>query len=173
MILRADRRLWPDGSRAVLGVACCLAFCALISTSCGEEQDPNWAQFNAEDDTLSIDVGSADLLDAVSVELHSSVTGIVIGEATVDPGGGPLGTLHTVLVVVHDDWEDQVGRATVRTQSDGRGADEYEMELDPADEGYYGLELVSVGAEGEQRSDTLTFRLWYDSEEDGSQDSGG
>jgi hypothetical protein len=32
---------------------------------------------------------------------------------------------------------------------------------------------VAVGEEGEQRSDTLTFRLWYDSEEETSGDDTG
>ncbi len=154
---RAPRALvWPAGL---------LLVCSVLGYDCQKDTEPNWVQFNGSDDSVTIEVGAADLLDPVVVDLTSSVTSLVVGSATVTPGGGPVGTEHTLLVVVEDEWENDVERVTVRTESGDRGADEYELEPDPADEGYYGLVIVSVGEEGEQRSDELTFRLWYDSEE--------
>jgi hypothetical protein len=154
--------------RAFLLPAGLFLACGLLGYDCQEEVEPTWVQFNGSDDTVVIEVGSDELLDPVSCDLTSSVTGLVVGSATVSPGGGPIGTEHSILVIVGDDWEHDVGRVSVRTDSGERGKDEYELEPDPADEGYYGLTIISVGEEGEQRSDSLTFRLWYDSEEESS-----
>lgn len=169
--LSSDVR-WPSFGRAFFLPAGLVLFCTQLGVSCEEEAEPNWVQFNGSGDAVIIEVGIADELDPVSCELTSSVTGLVVGQATVTPGGGPIGTEHTILVVVEDEWENDVGRVSVRTDSGERGTDEYELEADPADEGYYGLTIVSVGEEGEQRSDTLTFRLWYDSEETAGDDTG-
>jgi hypothetical protein len=146
--------------------------CGLLALDCSEDTDPNWVQYNSDEDFVSLEVGASEELDPVSCDLTSEVAGLVIGSASVTPGGGPIGTEHSVLVIVDDEWENEVGRVTVRTDSGERGEDEYELEADPADEGYYGLTIVSVGEEGEQRTDTLTFRLWYDSEEESSDDTG-
>lgn len=158
---------------ALLWPACLFLACGLLGYDCQEEVEPNWVQFNGDADSVTIEVGAAEELDPVSCELTSSVTGLVVGSAEVTPGGGPIGTEHTLLVVVENDWENDVGRVTVRTDSGDRGTDEYELESDPADEGYYGLTIISVGEEGELRSDTLTFRLWYDSEDASSGDDTG
>jgi hypothetical protein len=166
-------KLVSRARRVVLGPACLFLACGLLGYDCQEEVEPNWTQFNGDADSVTIEVGAAEELDAVSCELTSSVTGLVVGSAEVSPGGGPIGTEHTLLVVVEDDWENDVGRVSVRTDSGDRGSDEYELESDPADEGYYGLTIISVGEEGEQRSDTLTFRLWYDSEEETTGDDTG
>jgi hypothetical protein len=159
--------------RALLGPACLILAGGLLGYDCQQDVEPNWVQFNSSEDTITIEVGSEQELEPVGCDLTSSVTGLVVGSAEVTPGGGPIGTEHTLLVIVGDDWENDVGRVTVRTDSGDRGTDEYELEPDPADEGYYGLTIVSVGEEGEQRSDTLTFRLWYDSEEETSGDDTG
>ncbi len=159
--------------RALLTPAGLFLVCGLLAYDCQEETEPNWIQFNGEADEVTIEVGAAELLDDVSCELTSSVTGLVVGSASVSPGGGPIGTEHTILVVVEDEWEHDVGRVSVRTDSGDRGTDEYDLDPDPADEGYYGLTILSVGDEGEQRTDTLTFRLWYDSEEETKSDDTG
>ncbi len=139
--------------------------CALVGMDCSEEDEPSWEQYNAEDDSVDIEVGLDEETEDVTTELHSNVVEQVIGSASVSPGGGPIGTTHFITVVVEDEWENHVGRVTVRTDSGERGEDEYELEADMSDEGAYGLEIVSVGEEGEQRTDTLTFRLWYDDED--------
>lgn len=159
--------------RAVLWPAGLLLACGLLGYDCQQDTEPNWVQFNGAADAVTIEVGIDSELDPVSCEITSSVTSLVVGSATVTPGGGPIGTEHTILVVVEDDWENDVGRVSVRADSGERGIDEYELEADPADEGYYGLVIVSVGDEGEQRSDELTFRLWYDSEEESTGDDTG
>jgi len=74
------------------------------------------------------------------------------------------------VIIVFDDYQDQVDRVSVRTSSPGRGEDEYDLIQDSADEGYYKLTITSAGEPDETRDDTLTFRLWQASttEEDGS-----
>ena len=94
----------------------------------------------------------------------SSTGQVEVGLARVDPGGGPIGTNHDFVVEVYDEYQDVVDRASVRLKSPGRGEDEYDLEQDSADEGVYLVTLESEGAEGEQREDLLTFRLWTISE---------
>ena len=91
----------------------------------------------------------------------------MVGTATVDPQGAPCGTEHTIVVIVADEYEDQVDRVTVVTNSPDRGTDEYELVQDSADEGYYKLSLQSTGEPGEEREDTLTFRLYEYVEDSG------
>lgn len=138
---------------------------ALVSVSlggCTTAEEPDWARFNADTDMVVVSVGAAEVLDPVSILLHSSSGQVEVGTATVTPGGGPIGTEHTLIVHVEGAFEDRVGRASVRTDSGSRGEDEYEMEPDSADEGLYSIMLVSVGETGEVRDDIFTVRLWYD-----------
>lgn len=128
--------------------------------ACNKDEEVSYEQFNASDDTLDVEVGVAELLDAVSIDLHSTTGQVVIGTASVDPGGGPIGTEHTVSVEIADDYENKVDRCSVRTDSGDRGKDEFDMDPDSADEGFYSLSLVSVGESDEQRTDTLTIRVW-------------
>ena len=144
---------------------CWLACAAsLLGVDCSKDEEPNWVQFNRDGDSVLVEVGAETELDPVSAALVSQ-WGVEVGEGTVTPGGGPIGTLHRALVVVGDDWEDRVGRVTVRIDSGDRGVDEYELTSDPADEGTWGIEIESQGSEGEQRTDTFTFRLWYDDQD--------
>lgn len=133
---------------------------SVLLFGCDPDEEVTYEQFNAPDDALSVEVGAASELDESSIELHSSTGAVVVGTATVDPGGGPSGTVHTVTVEVYDDYQHIVDRASVRTDSGDRGVDEYDMTGDSADEGYYVLELTSVAGDGETRTDTLTIRLW-------------
>jgi hypothetical protein len=87
-----------------------------------------------------------------------------VGLARVDPGGGPIGTSHEIVIEVFDAYQDVVDRASVRTSSPGRGEDEYDLDQDSADEGVYLITLESEGDLDELREDTLTFRLWTISE---------
>lgn len=166
------RRSWGRWCGALV-----LPAALLVSSGCEEDQEPVWEQFNATDDQVSVEVGVEETLDAVTTFLHSSSGQVEVGEASVEPGGGPIGTEHLFVVQVYDDWEAQVERATVRVDSGERGVDEYEMTPDSADEGLYTTTLVSVGTEGETRTDTVTFRLWYDvsdeEEASGGDDTGG
>lgn len=140
--------------------------------ACTADDETTYEQFNADDDEISISVG-VDLLDAVSVDLHSTTGEVVIGTASVDPGGGPVGTEHTILVEIADDYEEMVDRVSVRAKAEGRGDDEYDLQGDSADEGLYKKTLVSQGEEGETREDTFVIRVWdIVDDTDGQSDTG-
>ncbi len=146
--------------------------------ACSKDEEVTYSQFNGSDDSITIQVGIDELLDPAEVELSSSTGEVTVGIATVDPGGGPLGTEHAVVVQVYDDWQHIVDRVTIRLSSPNRGDDEFALDQDSADEGVWKTTLVSVGTDGEVREDTLTVRCWdQDDDEDGeassSDDSGG
>ena len=128
--------------------------------ACNKDDEITYVQFNAKNDTFAIEVGVPEELPAVEGELHSSTGEVVVGTVEISPGGGPIGTTHSIVVKIDNENEDQVDRVTVRTDSPGRGEDEYKLTQDSADEGYYKTKLESVGAEGEERTDELTIRLW-------------
>lgn len=128
---------------------------------CQQDEETVWVQFNATDDQLEVEITAAeDLGEAVSTELSSTSSTVVVGSASVDPGSGPVGTDHLVEVDVDFEWEDIIDRVSVRTDSGERGVDEYDLKRDSADHGHWWIELTSVGEEGEERVDVLTFRLW-------------
>lgn len=132
----------------------------LLAAGC-KKSDTEWIRFNGESDDLSIEVtASADLGDEVSIELSSTTGTVVVGEAYVDPGSGPVGTDHELFVDVFDDYEEEVGLVTVITESGERGEEEYELRQDSADHGHWVLTLTSLGEEGEVRTDTFTIALW-------------
>lgn len=155
-------------TRTILAV--CLLLCA-----CKKEEEITYTQINGTDDSLTVEVGVDELLDRAEIALTSSTGQVEVGSAFVDPAGGPIGTEHEIVVEVYDAYEDLVDRASVRVSAEGRGDDEYDLDRDSADEGFYKIVLETNGAEGEVRTDTLTFRLW-DSDADvddvGTEDSG-
>ena len=128
--------------------------------ACNKDEEVEYVQYNADCDTLGVRVGIDDEIDPVETSIHSSTGEVEIGWAEIRPGGGPIGTEHEIVVVVDDDYEDVIDLLTVRTDSGDRGEDEYALEQDSADEGYYKLSLESVGETGEIREDMLTFFLW-------------
>jgi len=133
-----------------------------VLLACTEGDESAYIRFNSESDQLTIQVGTEEVLEAVSVSLYSTTGTVEIGSASVDPGGGPIGTIHTLTVEVFDDWENEVSRVSVRTDSGERGEDEYDLEADSADEGLYLRELSSAGDEGESREDTFSIFVWED-----------
>jgi hypothetical protein len=135
---------------------------ALSFVACDEDTGTSWERYNADGDAVTISVGSADSLPAVSTILHSTSGEVEVGEASVDPGGGPIGTLHTVLVTLGTDYAADVDRVSVRTDSGARDVDEYDLDPDSTGIGIFKAELRSVGDDGETREDTLTFHLWVD-----------
>lgn len=128
--------------------------------ACSQDEETTYTQYNAEDNSVEVQVGSDTVLEAVSVTLTSNTGEVDIGTGTVDPGGGPIGTVHRVSVVLAESYASDVDRATVRTDSGDRGEDEYTLLADSAEEGVWAFELESSGEPGETRTDTLTFRLW-------------
>jgi hypothetical protein len=129
--------------------------------ACNKEEDTVWVQFNADDDTLGVDItASEDLGEAREGAVTSTSGTVELGYAIVTPGSGPVGTDHEITVDVYDEWEDLVERVSVRLDAGARGVDEYDLQRDSADHGHWWIELTSVGSEGEERTDTLTVRLW-------------
>lgn len=145
----------------------------LLLSACSEEVEVSYVQFNATGESLTIQVGDASLLDSeASVELTSTTGSVVVGQATVTPAGGPVGTEHELTVEVFDDYENQVDRVSVRTDSGERGEDEYDLIGDSADEGFWKISLLSAGEADEVREDTFTIRLWESTLEDTTVDTG-
>jgi hypothetical protein len=127
---------------------------------CKEDIVLEYEQFNDVSDTLSVQVGVEKNTTPATIDLHSTTGQIIVGWAEMSPSAGPIGTKHTLVVNVDNRWEDEVSRVTIRTDSGSRGKDEYDMVTDSADEGLHQLELISVGSEGESRTDYFTVRLW-------------
>jgi hypothetical protein len=149
----------------------CLLVLVAAANGCKKDDEPTYTQFNEENENLEINVGiKAISKTTAQITLYSSTGEVTVGTAKVDPDGGPIGTEHVIVVEVEDAYENVVDRVSVRTDSAERGEDEYDMDPDSADEGFYKLTLVSVGAPGEVRTDTFTIRLW---DEDDDEDSGG
>ncbi len=135
-----------------------------LLVGCNRDEEIEYEQFNANDDTIEIEVGVDELLDFRRADLRSSTDSVDIGWVEVDPGGGPIGTNHVVSVEVFDAWAGEGDRVSVRTTppDDDReiAEDEYDLVQDSADEGYYKITLESVGDPGEVRTDTFTIRVW-------------
>lgn len=133
-----------------------------------------WAGFNADDQTLIVEVlpTGSPKGEPISIELLSNLERTVVGEASVDPGSGPVGTLHWVTVDVFDEFEGIVGRASVEVDTEAiedldgdgevesRGEGEWDMRQDSADPGAFAIMLESLGRDDEQREDRFTIRLW-------------
>ena len=137
---------------------------------CNKAEEVLYEQYNHDNDILTVSVGTEDILDPVSIDLYSSSGLVVIGSSTIDPGGGPIGTEHEIQVVILDDYKEDVARVSLRTDSPGRGEDEYDLDQDSAEEGYFKTILESVGEPGEQRTDDLTIRVWSAIETDETED---
>lgn len=132
----------------------------LLLAGCGDEDEAEYTQFNAPDDTIEVEVGATELLPARVADLHSNTGSELVGTVQADPGGGPAETIVTVTVEVDAAYADLVDRATVRTSSGSRGEDEYELLADSANEALYWIELQAVADPGETRTDIFTIRLW-------------
>lgn len=132
-----------------------------------------YVQFNGDDDVIDIEVtapGTA-LGAPVMATLSSTTGGAQVGTITVDPGSGPIGTVHTVTVDVGcpeigvgecdaDEYEDRVARADLETTAEGRGTFAFDLEQDSADAGLWVRDFTSYGDEGETRSDAFRVVLY-------------
>jgi hypothetical protein len=120
-----------------------------------------WEAFNADGESVEVEVtASEELGAAVERELFSTTGAVLVGTATVDPSSGPVGTDHEVLIQVDDAFEADIARVTVETDAGERGLEEHELVQDSADHGSWWRSLTSAGDEGEERTDTFTFHLW-------------
>lgn len=120
-----------------------------------------WSRFNGEEDLATIQVVAGESVgDAVAIELRSTSGASRVGEATIDPGSGPVGTVHTVTVSIDEAYAERVRRAEVQTATEVRGTWTIPLEQDSAEAGLWIRELVSLGASGEERTDTFAFQLF-------------
>lgn len=102
----------------------------------------------------------AALGDDLVVDLSSTTGAVIVGELTVSPSSGPVGTAHTITVWVFDDYAERVSRVTLDTFSDVRGTEELLLVRDSAEIGMWRTTATSYGAEGEVRSDIFAIGLW-------------
>ena len=149
---------WLDSSVVFLLLAC---------TGCKKEEEITYRLFNCEEDSALIDIGSEDLLtedQCESIPLQSSSClddgQETVGEAYIWPCAAPVGTEHDIVIRVDRPYDQQIAKATVRLESDGRGEDEYRLTQDSANEGLYKITLISVGSQDERRQDFVQFKLW-------------
>ena len=70
---------------------------ALTVLACSQEEEITYNQFNWGEDKLTIYVGMQEKLPRAAIELHSTTGLRIVGSAEVDPGGGPINTLHTIV----------------------------------------------------------------------------
>lgn len=138
------------------------------------KQETTWIQFNADDQTLVVEVlpEGSPVGDPIEIVLMSNLRRTEVGVAAVTPGSGPVGTEHLLTVDVADAWEEIVGRVTVVVDSeavkdldgdgepDSRGEGEFELLHDSADLGAWALSLQSLGAKDETRDDRFEVVLW-------------
>lgn len=130
-----------------------------------------YEQFNADDQELTVCVGSASGCAPVTdLALLSTNGSTEVGSATVDPGEGPVGTIHRFEVTVDADWIDTVTLVQVAMGGD-RGDQTYDLRQDSADHGNWVVEVQSLGEPDEQRTDTATILLWEDSPDDAAETS--
>ena len=94
MTARLSTRSWPSRGRRSASLLFALV-CA-----CKSDKTDTYVQFNEHGDSVTVSVGAADLLPSVGTELKSSTGAVIVGEASVDPGGGPIGTEHVATVEV-------------------------------------------------------------------------
>jgi hypothetical protein len=140
----------------------------LAQTGCKKEEEVQYRLFNCEDDAAFIAVGADEILTGDEqcefVPLLSSSClpdeKETVGSVYIWPCSAPIGTEHDIVVEVDPPYPQQIAKATVRLESDGRGEDEYRLVQDSANEGLYKLTLISVGSEGEQRQDVVQIKLW-------------
>jgi hypothetical protein len=137
-----------------------------------EEEEIEYNLFNGTSDIIEVSVGGSDELPATEIDLLSSTGQVIVGSAILTPGGGPVGTRHSLVIEVGDLWEARVTRVVVIADAGERGIEEFTLERDSADAGYHQIDIVSVGEEGESRTDSLTIRLYQEDKSWESIDTG-
>lgn len=155
----SDRRPAPRGARSDARAPRLAAVALLAAVAGCDKNAEEWSRFNATTDVLEIQVG-AEVGDPVTIELHSTTGSNVVGEATVTPGSGPVGTDHEVTVLVADEYEAVIERVSVQSDAGDRGVEVHELVQDSAEHGLWWRILTSVGEEGETRTDTFEVQLW-------------
>jgi hypothetical protein len=136
------------------------------------EADDEEVRYNDVGDLLRVDVGEGFDTAPRSTELHSGVGRAEIGVATVDPGAGPVGTVHRFVVEVYDSYEGDVSRVSLALNAGERGVTELDLDHDLADIGLWALEVETLGAKGEARQDVARIRVWTPAKPDAAAEGG-
>ena len=133
----------------------------LALAACTKDQDEfPYRAFNATDQVLTLCVGAGEGCEPVpQVVLLSTNSSTEVGEATVDPDSGPVGTIHRFEVTVDLEWVETVALAQVELDGE-RGSQTWDLRQDSADHGNWVIEIESLGDPDEQRTDTATLLLW-------------
>lgn len=153
--------------------AAALALGLVVAAGCKGGDDLVWEQFNADGDTIEVEVGVAELGPPVVADIRSSTRQHVIGQAVIDPGSGPFGTRHLLVVEVGDGFDpglpvgevdaivERVRRVSVEVDSGPRGVQEWDLRQDTAANQTWVIELESLGVPGDApRTDRFTILLW-------------
>ncbi|MCB9665533.1 MAG: hypothetical protein H6732_15585 [Alphaproteobacteria bacterium] len=147
--MRPDQRAWALAGFALLG-AC----------DTGPTTQLVRRQFNGEDEVPLQVTAKGPVGEAREVDLTSTTGETVIGTLTIDPGSGPVGTVHRVTVRVGAAWADRIEEAELEADAGERGARTLAFEPDSADERLWVLNLKSVGTDGEARKDVFRVYLY-------------
>jgi hypothetical protein len=134
-----------------------LAAGLLLGADCSSTEEVR-ERFN-QDDSFEVSVGE-ETLPASQATLSSTTGSVEVGVVTLEPGGGPPGTLHTLEVWVDAEYAGEVDAAIVVIDSGERGERNLELVADSADERLYWIELQSVGDDDETRTDVFNIQLW-------------
>jgi hypothetical protein len=127
---------------------------------CQQQEEDVWVQFNGADDVAEIGVtADATLGEPLAVDLTSSTGTVLVGDVWIDPGAGPVGTEHEITLSIAEEFEERVTVARIEVRSE-RGEHTYDMVQDSAEGWRWVLSLTSLGVDGEERTDTLQFRLF-------------
>lgn len=126
---------------------------------CDPEEDVVWRQFNGNSDIVQIEVTPGEPAGVAFVDLTSNTGVVVVGTATVTPARGPVGTSHTLVIEVDDEWGPRLGRASVSSEG-ARGDEAYDLLQDTARPGVFELVLTSLGAVGESRTDSWRIAVF-------------
>lgn len=131
--------------------------------ACDPDQGPDYIQFNGREDVGTLEVGPEyqGAADA-NVTLLSSTGTVSIGQVTISPGGGPVGTTHIFTVSVDEAYKGRVQKVEVTVDSGERGTETFEFTQDSAEKALWVLDLTSYGAADESRVDSAQFYLWED-----------
>lgn len=137
-----------------------LGLALLVAVGCDGDDTIGLVRFNNVDDTLQIRVTPTEEPgDPVERELRSNTGATVIGQGSVDPGNGPVGTEHRILVAIDDDYAETVIRVRVVATGD-RGEQRHPLLRDSARPGVWQLDVRSYGEPDESRTDTFALELW-------------
>lgn len=137
------------------------SWAAVLLLAACKKDEGTLVAFNWEGDVVTLEVTASDEPgEALTADLHSTTNTAIIGDVRIEPGSGPVGTDHLVIVTVDPEYEDRVDVAEIEVISEQRGTVTLPMVRDSAELYRFVLSITSYGVEGEERSDELAFRLY-------------